>query len=276
MPARLVTIGASEDGADALQRLIAALPADFPAPLVVTHHPGDTRNLASGRLEVMHPGGPEPLVAGRVHVAPPDRHIIVTRGQARPSLGPPENLLRPAVDAMFRSAALAYGPSVIALLLARDPDDGAAGLLAVEERGGTALRGTAVGRDPKCVAEMLAALARSPAGPDPGAAPDALTVLENVIAAGTVTFAHWLRFGRLVERSGLACPGCGGDLHLLPDRRIVRFRCGCGRAYSARTLVRVKAQERRDALRLLAGISQDERALARLMEAEAPPIPWAA
>jgi two-component system chemotaxis response regulator CheB len=224
------------------------------------------------------PHGAEPLVDGRVYIAPPDRHIIVTNGQARASLGPPENLARPAIDPMFRSAALAYGPAVTALLLAAEPDDGVAGLLAVEDRGGTALHRVAVDRDPADMAGTLAALARGPAGPEPGCAPDELTSLENVIAAGNVTFAHWLRFERLAERSGLACPGCGGDLHLLPDRRFVRFRCCCGRAYSARTLMRVKAQQRRDALQLLAGVARDERTLTRLTAedgAEAA-LPWAA
>src|SRR5689334_7964364 len=102
---RIVVIGASLSGIDTLCRLIAALPEDFAAPILITQHvaphsPGLLPHILSsaGKLTAVHPKSPEVIECGRIYVAPPDRHMLVAKGYVRLSHGPHENLARPAID----------------------------------------------------------------------------------------------------------------------------------------------------------------------------------
>jgi two-component system chemotaxis response regulator CheB len=92
-----------------------------------------------GSLRATHPRDGEAIQSGHVYVAPPDRHLLLDTGCVRVVRGPKENGFRPAVDPLFRSAALAYGPRVIGVVLTGALDDGAAGLWAVKRWGGMAV-----------------------------------------------------------------------------------------------------------------------------------------
>ena len=114
---RIVVIGASAGGVAGLQALVAGLPADFPAAvLVVLHIPPDSASglptilSRSGPLPALHPRDGETLTAGRIYVAPPDHHLLVEGERVGVKKGPKENRFRPSVDALFRSAAYHYGP----------------------------------------------------------------------------------------------------------------------------------------------------------------------
>src|SRR2546421_6158345 len=142
----IIVIGASAGGVEALVKLAGQLPADLPASIfIVLHIPAQSPSLLpdilsrSGRLEAVHPQNGESIAPGRIYIAPPDHHLIVTRGHVRVIHGPKENRHRPAIDPLFRSAALAYGPQVIGVVLTGSLDDGTAGLIAVKQRGGLAV-----------------------------------------------------------------------------------------------------------------------------------------
>jgi two-component system, chemotaxis family, protein-glutamate methylesterase/glutaminase len=139
----LVVMGASGGGVAAVRAVVRQLPRNLPAAVVVVVHCWERgRNLlvellaALGTLPAVEVTDGMPIRPGTVYLPPVDRHLLVERGIFRISHGPKENYVRPAIDPLFRSAARAYGPRVIGVILSGSLDDGAAGLLEIKRRGG--------------------------------------------------------------------------------------------------------------------------------------------
>ena len=147
----LILLGASAGGVEAVSAAVAGLPADLNAAVCVVIH---LRPDASSHLpQILARIAALPVVAARngmelqpgvVHVCVPDVHMLVEageddQGRVRLVRGPRENRTRPAVDPLFRSAALAFGPRVVGVVLSGALDDGTAGLWAVKDRGGIAV-----------------------------------------------------------------------------------------------------------------------------------------
>jgi two-component system chemotaxis response regulator CheB len=138
----IVVIGTSAGGVHALRMLAAALPADFAASVCVVQHIGAHHSVlpalleAVGPLPAAHPVMGEKLRPGRILLAPPDHHLMLQGDTVLLTRGPKEHHARPAVDPLFRSAALSFGPRVIGVLLTGALDDGSAGLQAIKQCGG--------------------------------------------------------------------------------------------------------------------------------------------
>jgi two-component system chemotaxis response regulator CheB len=138
----IVVIGASAGGVEAISAIVAELPRELRAAVLVVLHLARGRSVfpeiltRAGALPAVHPDDGANLQYGRIYVAPPDHHMVVERDTVRIVHGPTENGVRPAVDPLFRSAARTYGSRVIAIVLTGSLDDGTAGIAAVKEAGG--------------------------------------------------------------------------------------------------------------------------------------------
>jgi len=139
----IITIGASAGGIEVLQQLVESLPQDFPAAILIAVHlspyfPSKLPTLLNraGRLEALFPSAIEPIRPGRIYVAPPNQHLIVEDGAARLWQGPKENRFRPAINPLFRSAAVAHRERVAGVILSGALDDGSAGLWWIKRFGG--------------------------------------------------------------------------------------------------------------------------------------------
>lgn len=258
----IVVVGASAGGVEALRELTALLPADLPAAVfLVVHIPANAPSVLPvilsrrGRLPAVAATDGEAIVPGRIYIAPPGRHLLVKRGHITVALGPRENGHRPAVDPLFRSAALAYGARVVGVVLSGNLDDGTAGLAAIKERGGAAIV-----QDPEeslypgmpesalahvevdwtlpvaGIAAKLVELARTPPAGETGedAVDDEMDV-ESGMAEMRPEMVH--RVERPGTPSGFACPECGGALFEIKERDLERYRCRTGHAYSPETLL---------------------------------------
>ena len=142
----LVVVGASLGGLYAVRTLVEGLPADFPLPVVLAQH---RRADADSRLSeilaeccpfpVVEPEDKEKLSGGRLYVAPANYHLLVERGTLWLTVDAPVWFSRPSIDVLFESAAEAFGPAAIAVVLTGSNDDGAAGARAIKRAGGTVL-----------------------------------------------------------------------------------------------------------------------------------------
>jgi two-component system chemotaxis response regulator CheB len=145
-PECLIAIGASAGGVEALTYLVARLPVDLPAAVVVVLHlsPHLPSHLAhilarAGLLPATEARDGDLLQAGRILVAAADYHLEVQDGRARLLDTAPVNRVKPAIDPLFRSGAREYGRRLVAVLLTGTLRDGSAGLIAVRQAGGVAV-----------------------------------------------------------------------------------------------------------------------------------------
>lgn len=149
-PNRVIGIGVSTGGPNALQYLLSRLPADFPASIVIVQHmPEGFTDMFARRLDeccsldVSEAHNGDLLLAGRVLICPGNRHLLVRRmplgEMAVLSDGPPVNGHRPSADILLHSVAQEFGPSAIGLLMTGMGEDGAEGLGAIKSAGGTTI-----------------------------------------------------------------------------------------------------------------------------------------
>jgi two-component system, chemotaxis family, protein-glutamate methylesterase/glutaminase len=271
---RIVVIGASAGGVEALIEIVRGLPPDFPAPVcVVIHIPPTAPTLLpdiltrEGILPAVEGIDGEPHKAGTIYIAPPDRHLLVMRnGTLRASRGPRENRHRPAIDPLFRSAAAALGPGVVGVILTGALDDGTAGLLAVKQQGGIAIV-----QDPQtAVYQSMPRSALDHVEVD-HVVPlqDIARVLTMVLQAPIPAATHHhrphpdihmeVRMAEMDpdamqedERPGhpspFSCPDCGGVLWEIGDETLTRYRCRVGHAFSPESMLGAQAEKLEEAL----------------------------
>lgn len=256
----VVVIGASAGGVEAIAALLCEMPAKIPATFfVVSHvlpesgnHLVDTLNTR-GPLPAKHAEDGEEFRHGFVYVAPPDRHLLVKRDHVRVTRGPRENRWRPAIDPLFRSAAVAHGPRVIGIVLTGMLDDGTAGLLAIKRCGGVAIvqdpDDAAFPEMPETALANVDVDHRLPLIDMPPVVSGLITERMSAVAApppqDIVIEARIAETGysdekitsELGELTPLSCPECGGPLWERAEGKLSRYRCRVGHAYGTASLL---------------------------------------
>jgi two-component system chemotaxis response regulator CheB len=265
----IVVIGASAGGVRALCKLVALLPEDFPAAILVVLHIGaHSSNLPTllsiaGRLPARHAEQGDVVRAGEILVAPPDHHLLFSDGAATLTRNAREHHTRPAVDPLFRSAAVGAGARVIGVVLTGRLDDGSAGLQAIKASGGLAVvQDPADCEEPSMpqhalesvevdlclpLAGIAAALVeRAGETVTPANPPPPQLVREHAISMMEGNAMEPL--SSIAKPSNFACPDCHGGLWEIGGSAPPRYRCHTGHAFSLRSLQEVHAVATEDAL----------------------------
>lgn len=146
---RIIGIGSSTGGTEAIKDVLGALPPDMPGIVISQHIPEAFSGPFAARVDglsqltVVEARDGQQVVPGHAYIAPGNRHLVVQRDGARYVCrlndGPPVNRHKPSVDVMLRSLAQNAGPNTIGVMLTGMGDDGAAGMGEVKESGGTIL-----------------------------------------------------------------------------------------------------------------------------------------
>ncbi|MFZ5715111.1 MAG: chemotaxis protein CheB [Bradyrhizobium sp.] len=286
----IIVIGGSAGATAPLKQILGRLPADLPAAVfVVLHIPAQGIGILStvasraGPLPVRQAQNGMKIAPGRIYLAAPDHHLLLSGDHIFLGRGPRENMVRPAIDALFRSAALYHGPRVIGVLLSGLLSDGAAGLNAIKRCGGMAVvqdPADAISEEmPRCAMEattvdlcvpgatmgdVLSELVREPAGAALAIPPEIR--LEVEIAAGERIGSDNLV--AVADPVGLTCPACGGVLSKVKDARPMRFRCQVGHGFTADALAKEQEGRVDEALRVALRIIEERAELVQRMAAD--------
>lgn len=258
---RVVVIGTSAGGLRALKALICQLHKDFPFPiLIVQHISADATGsvllnaLASfNTVTCQHAKNKSTLKPGNLYLAPSDHHMMIGKDKKiLVTKGAQENRSRPAIDPLFRSAAVAFGNGVIGILLTGYLDDGTAGMKVIKRCGGICIV-----QDPKDaeypdmpknalrqvkvdhrlpIAEMGAMLYQLIAQKLGRKVPIPKDILVEAKIAERV-LSDLPSVNALGEQVPFNCPGCGGVLWKIDKDLSLRFRCHTGHAYTSASLL---------------------------------------
>jgi two-component system chemotaxis response regulator CheB len=270
----IIVIGASAGGVEALARLVGDLPADIPAAIFITvHFPRHGTSALpqiltrAGALEARHAGDGEPIERGRIYVAPPDHHLLLLPTRLRLVRGPTENGNRPAADPMFRTAALAFGPRVVGVVMSGNLDDGTGGLLTIKRHGGiavvqdptdamfpsmpmSAIEHVAVDHVVPLVemANVLERVATTPVVATRAAEEGMSSNEERELSLSEMASESMGDERHTGERSPYGCPDCGGVLFRIRDEELMRYRCRTGHGWTSDALLLAQSHTLDDAL----------------------------
>ena len=289
----IIVIGASAGGVEALVTLTRSLQLKLPvAVFVVLHIPAQSPSLLpdilnrAGPIKAVQATDDMEIEHGHIYAAPPDHHMLVERGKVRVVHGPKENRHRPAVDPLFRSAALAYGPRVIGVILTGSLDDGTAGLLAVKRRGGIAIV-----QDPDealysgmplsalgnvevdytlplaSISPLLGQLANKRAKEEGGYPVSEDMEKETKLAEMDLAIMH--NNESVGTPSAFSCPECGGVLWEIQDGDLLRFRCRVGHAFSVESVLAEQSEVLEEALWVALKTLQESADLAQRLAQQA-------
>ncbi|MDF2431510.1 MAG: two-component system, chemotaxis family, protein-glutamate methylesterase/glutaminase [Mucilaginibacter sp.] len=285
---KIIVIGASAGGFDAIAQLISILPAGEGLAVFIVLHLSKNSN---GNVIIQHiqqrtsltcrvPEDREPILSGHLYLAPPDHHMMVKQGSIRIHTGPKENRWRPSIDVLFRSAAVAYDSHVIGIVLTGLMDDGTSGMSAIKRSGGICIvqePSEALYPDMPTsvlnivevdyqvpIADMGYIIADNLSKP----AKEFLPIPREVKIEAEITESMVSSIDRLKEigkKSDFSCPDCGGILWKLNHDGTHRYRCYTGHAYTESVLNETQSKGLEESLWVSIRMLEERRNLLKLM-----------
>lgn len=255
----IITVGASAGGLAAVSRLVKTFKEDFDAAVFIVIHLA--RNSSTEvilniiqrqtSLPCVIPEDLDPIVNGTIYLAKADHHLLVEKGIIRVTIGAYENHWRPAVDVLFRSAAVAYSGCVTGIILSGLLDDGTSGMYAIKKSGGRCIIQDPAEADfPDMPLNVLQAMevdykvsidemgyilvdlfSRSACRENevPGDIKLEAAIAERMSTSTT----DQLKLGELTP---FTCPDCGGVMVQIKDDVIPRYRCYTGHTFTEKSL----------------------------------------
>jgi two-component system chemotaxis response regulator CheB len=275
----IIAIGGSLGAVDAVREICQALPGDLAAALFIVIHVGtEGNNLLAGifdagsSIPVSTASDGEIFRPGHAYVAPADHHLLVMGDTIKLGRGPRENMARPAVDPLFRSVAVSYGPRAIAVVLTGMMNDGASGLADVKRCGGITIvqnpadavapdmPNGALGAsdvDYRAPLSNMAALLTKLAGEEAGPAGDIPEDIRAEVGIALGRRSDSETVARFADPVALSCPACGGVMSEIRRWPPLRFRCQVGHSYTAETLEKNKEGAVDEAIRVALRIIEE-------------------
>lgn len=258
---QVVVIGTSAGGLNALTQLISQLQANFPAPILVVQHISsdatgnvllESLNKFSG-IKCAHAKNGAILKPGHLYLAPSDHHLMVDGAhKILVTKGAQENRSRPAIDPLFRSAAVEFGNRVIGILLTGYLDDGTAGMKVIQRCGGVCIVQDPADADyPDMPQNALNQIKPDHCLPIVEMGGLLYQLMDRKILKAKAIPKDILIEAEIAKRvlSDLPsvnalgqqvpfnCPGCGGVLWMVDEGLSMRYRCHTGHAYTAAALM---------------------------------------
>lgn len=256
---RIFLIGASAGGRTAVENALKDLPHNASAAfMVVVHSSFDMISSFSSylnrkvQLPVLECSDDMKIEPGKVYVGIPNHHMVVKDGRLVNSNGPRENLFRPSIDVLFRSAAVNYGNRCVGVLLSGRLHDGTVGLEAIKRCGGVSLLQnpeTAEFSGMPLTARKYVDIDYSAELEDIGGIIEELIekplpeeveipeTLKREAAISTRIKSQVQTEDFLGEQVALSCASCGGPLWKIKDTGIPRYRCHVGHSFSEESLL---------------------------------------
>ena len=266
----VIAIGTSAGGVEALKAIVRLLPENFAASIHIVQHVSSTKSSGLavvlnqvGKVKATFARDKEFIEPGRIYIAPPDYHLLLESDRVRVIRGPRENRMRPAIDPLFRSAAVAYNSYATGIILTGMLDDGTAGLQAIKACGGMA-----IAQDPEeakypsmpqnaidnVAVDRIVSIKEIPAilnqriQEKPAVVTDIPSdlLLEVPITRDAITAPETMaEIGTPVAHS---CPSCGGPLWQIGTNSLLYYRCHVGHAFTSSALIEEQSQATEKAL----------------------------
>lgn len=270
---RTIVIGGSAGSLQALTQIIASLQIDQKASVFVALHGSGEKSIhllekrlsKASELKVKFGENDEDIKSGTIYVAPPDRHLMIEDGHIRISHGARVNRSRPAIDLLFRSAAVAHSIQTIGVILSGLLSDGTAGLSAVKRCGGITIaqdprdaefddmpRSAIEAVSPDNIAKaseigpLLNELVQLPVKQN-GEIPEEI-IIENRLDLNKKMEKS--KIDKIGERAPLSCPECGGPMWKINGENTKRYRCHSGHSLNTDSLLDGQSDEIEKTLRV--------------------------